>query len=371
MVKILFVISNVDSQGPVNQLFYLCKYLNKLKIKPIVITTTQTKSPNSLRSKFDECGIIIYDLNLSKINSMFKARSLINQIVNFEEIDIIQSFGFRSDIIVSGIVFENKITTVRNTLLYNWKITKGFFLGGILGRIHLYFIKQFNHIITCSLSLKQYLNSIGVVSYSILNSIDPLMISEKPVKTKLNLIKVKLGLPTSKLIYITVSSNLKGKNVNFILESFDKEKNNKRVLIVAGFVPKKTINTYIDNKSIFFVGKVNNLNEYLTASNFFISASLHEGMPNAVLESLAVGTPVILSDIPPHEEILAYSEKICGMIFKNCSYLNFKSVIKKIEKMNYQLLSINSNNLIKDKFDASITVKLYEDFFLKLNKNEK
>ena len=109
----------------------------------------------------------------------------------------------------------------------------------------------------------------------------------------------------------------------------------------------------------------------LTASNFFISASFHEGMPNAVLESLAVGTPVILSDIPPHEEILVYSEKICGMIFKNCSYLSFKSVLEKIEKMNYQLLSINSNNLIKDKFDASITVKLHEDFFLKLNKNEK
>lgn len=43
--------------------------------------------------------------------------------------------------------------------------------------------------------------------------------------------------------------------------------------------------------------------EYLVNADLFISASLGEGLPIAVLESMACRCPVILSDIPPHREI--------------------------------------------------------------------
>ena len=43
---------------------------------------------------------------------------------------------------------------------------------------------------------------------------------------------------------------------------------------------------------------------YLQAVDYFISASSDEGLPNSVLEALATGLPVLLSDIPSHREIL-------------------------------------------------------------------
>ena len=44
--------------------------------------------------------------------------------------------------------------------------------------------------------------------------------------------------------------------------------------------------------------------EYFSKSDVFVSASRGEGLPVAVLEAMACHRPVILSDIPPHREIV-------------------------------------------------------------------
>ena len=69
-----------------------------------------------------------------------------------------------------------------------------------------------------------------------------------------------------------------------------------------------------NKKNIVLPGLVHNVNDYLRAADQFVSASHAEGMPNAVLEALAASLPVILSDIPPHREILEYSSDV-GCLF--------------------------------------------------------
>ena len=46
-------------------------------------------------------------------------------------------------------------------------------------------------------------------------------------------------------------------------------------------------------------------------ASVFVSLSAYEGCPNTVMEAMACGCPLVLSDIPAHREIL--DESVCAL----------------------------------------------------------
>ena len=55
---------------------------------------------------------------------------------------------------------------------------------------------------------------------------------------------------------------------------------------------------------VVFTGYVNNLWDLMRRADAFVSMSRCEGRPNVVLEAMACGCPLVVSDIPAHREIL-------------------------------------------------------------------
>ena len=55
---------------------------------------------------------------------------------------------------------------------------------------------------------------------------------------------------------------------------------------------------------IFFTGYIDDLWAFLKRADVLVSLSLFEGCPNVVLEAMACGCPLVVSDIPAHREIL-------------------------------------------------------------------
>ncbi len=55
---------------------------------------------------------------------------------------------------------------------------------------------------------------------------------------------------------------------------------------------------------VVFKGYVDNLWDLMSRADAFVSLSRFEGCPNVVLEAMACGCPVVVSDIPAHRELL-------------------------------------------------------------------
>ncbi len=64
------------------------------------------------------------------------------------------------------------------------------------------------------------------------------------------------------------------------------------------------------SERVHFIGEVapENISSYLKGAAGFLSTSIHEGMPNALLEAMALGRFVIVSDIAAHREVVKDGE---------------------------------------------------------------
>lgn len=354
MKNLLVITTHLLRQGPNVQLYYLCKYLDKSKFNIFIAVIDEKRSGVDMTTQFVDSGVKILNLNHNRYNCIFKSGYLLNSIVINNDIDVVYSFAARSNYFASKLNNVMKVTSVRSTLKINAKMVHGNFIGSLFYMVEKHYIKKFNLILAPSETVQNHLNDLGVISNVVRNSIETSTADRKSYKD------------LEKNRFISVSSKLKGKNIEFLLKAFtNNEYLSKYDLQIAGFVDEKIKLKYTNVSNIFFLGHVKDLENYLLKSDYFISASLHEGLPNAVLESMKVGTPVILSDIPSHKEIIESSKLKFGILFRNNMIESLVESIKIIQKEDYLDLSRNSRSVVKNDYNPKDMANSFAEIIYK------
>jgi glycosyltransferase involved in cell wall biosynthesis len=103
--------------------------------------------------------------------------------------------------------------------------------------------------------------------------------------------------------------------------------------------------------NVKFTGRIDNVDEYLKASDVFVSASRSEGLPNTVMEALAVGLPVILSDIQPHNEALEYNSN-AGFFFPVDDFIALSRILENLRNFSIEELGKASLSIADDHLNA-------------------
>ena len=128
----------------------------------------------------------------------------------------------------------------------------------------------------------------------------------------------KLAISDDQVVVLFLSRVVEGKGINELLVAFEqasKEHEQLFCLIVGetpGFDDSEALKTQIREKQLedrirlLPACKPEEVADYHAAADIFAFPSKSEGMPNALLEAMATGTPSVVFDIPPICDILSH-----------------------------------------------------------------
>ncbi len=144
-------------------------------------------------------------------------------------------------------------------------------------------------------------------SIVIYNSI-PKVIAQK---TKLET-RSDLNLPNDKFIILSLLRFSFAKNIEATLDiaQFLKDDNRFQFVLVGDGETKQEILEKINREkinNIILTGFKNNPNDYIIASDIYLSTSRWEGLPFALIEATMLGLPAVVSDVTGNNEVIKNS----------------------------------------------------------------
>ena len=166
--------------------------------------------------------------------------------------------------------------------------------------------------------------------------------------------------------FITVASLEPRKGHTRILQALSKFKGPFTYTLIGDGAQKEAI--FVEAKKLGLYDKIVHLpftdrvHDYLADSAIFLQGSYVEGFPNALLESCAIGTPVVAFDAPGGiNEII--EQNVNGFIAEDQNgFLNAIETILASENFDPKAVSKS----VLDKYSSANILKNYEDLFFKL-----
>ncbi len=350
MKNLLYVVSTLKRSGPTNQLYNLIKYLDREKFYPHLITLSP-EPEDSRWADYEALGINLYSLNLSRLRGFFDAKRELNKLIDSIKPDLIHTQGIRPDILSSQLSFKcPNIATIRNLPQQDYVMSYGSFLGRLMTWIHIRAMKDLFMCVGVSKAVSINLTENFSVSNTcaILNGVDVEVYNLVDSEEK-QVLRKHISLPASGRVWISSGHLSERKDPLFLIRMWKEylvdSPNDHLVFIGDGDEKERCEEESSGLENVHIVGRVKNVEVFLKASDYFVSSSHAEGLPNAVLEALACGLPVLLSDIGPHKEIWQLDPKI-GEVYQCGKKVAFINAFKAMSNHSYEVRSSAALKLI-------------------------
>jgi glycosyltransferase involved in cell wall biosynthesis len=305
--------------GPTNQLMNLVKHLDSERFEAVILTLSP-EPEDSHWAKLANMNVRLRSLDLSRIAGMVCGRRALQSVLGDESPDIVHSHGFRADLLVASIPLRiPSVSVVRNFPQFDYPMTYGQFVGRWMAKRHPVALAKATVCVAVSEAVNKNLRKrYGLKNVvTIPNGVDTDIFRPVDSREKIG-IRHDLGLREQAEIWVACGDLIDRKDPLTLIRAFRRAPSGKqRVLLLVGGGPleRECESAIGEVDNILMVGRVPSAARYLQASDRFVSASKAEGLPNAVLEALASGLPVILSDIEPHRELLGLRPGV-GALFK-------------------------------------------------------
>jgi glycosyltransferase involved in cell wall biosynthesis len=180
-----------------------------------------------------------------------------------------------------------------------------------------------------------------------------------------------LGIKAGTKIIINVANLIPYKGHREILDAMSKVKTKQNwVLLLLGEgddAYKSELKLRAENlgvdKNIYFLGQVNNIEAYLKAGSLGIVASHEEGFSNVIIESMAMGLPLIVTDVGGNLDAITHGKS--GLVVKPKDPDSLALAVERLlneEKLGPKLAANAKSNFLS-KFSMNNCLEAYHKMY--------
>ena len=362
MKKILMISSTSKTGGGPNHIFNLVEMLKDdfefYFAMPTIKQNQYINSNNYIRIQDRKISFI----DLIRISFFIRTNS----------IDIVHSHGKGAGVIARLLKLFNKFINVHtfhgiHLMCHNVILRKFYiFYESLLGRIDSYKIYV-------SETEKNYAkrNIYFGKNYAVISN----SVKDKQIKTEYKL-KDKNFLKNNRLLG---EKSFKIISVCRLVE----QKNPFEILNIAKILPQfdffilgngplfNKLDQFINNRklhNVFLLGNINNVFDYLYASDIFLSTSLYEGLPISILEAMSIGLPIIASDVIGNSDTIKNSYE--GYLYRKGNIQQAADYIKFLYENKEKMMDMITRSQARQrKLFSNVSLKLkYKELYDHLEK---
>jgi glycosyltransferase involved in cell wall biosynthesis len=316
-IRILSVCSRLKPGGPTNQLMELVSKLDPDRYRVRILTLGADPAPGP-RERLAMMGVPVDSLHYGRIDFLIGPTQRFRRVVSEWRPHVIHSQGVRSDVLSARLGADvPRISTLRNYPHLDYPFTYGNLMGRGLCALHVAALRRIDSPVACSQSVAAVMNRrFGLRMTVVRNGVDTARF--RPVgEVERRRLRVQLGLPPHGTLFLSVGHLSARKDPITVFQSMSALAGSAPVAIVVlgdGPLQRECARLADLNQAIIMRGRVSDPIAYYQAADAFVSMSHAEGFPNTVLEALSSGLPLILSDIPPHREIVQLDPRIGQLV---------------------------------------------------------
>jgi glycosyltransferase involved in cell wall biosynthesis len=240
--------------------------------------------------------------------------------------------------------------------------------GFVMAWWHLLALQRIAFPVACSETIAKKFQSHNLQPLIIRNGVDKGLYSPATSDERIA-IRNDLGLSSSPTIFVYIGSLIPRKDPKTMIEGFltSRAKHNSKLLVIGDGPLRDSCETLAEGESaIQFVGHVSNVVDYLQAADYSVSSSLSEGLPNAVLEAMACGLPVCLSNIDSHQEILSLGKE-AGVLFESGNSKSLADAMDRLIKADRALMTKKSLEIVENYLNAEQMSAQYQNLYARIS----
>ena len=308
-IRLVFLVSTLRRAGPTAQLLNIARHLDRGAFSPVVVTLS-AESATSMIDEYRAAGLEVRSMAMSRLRGAAHIgwRRSLERIVGSSMTDrfVLHSQGLRADVIAAKhLRGVRRITTARNYPFDDYPMKFGPLLGRWMAWSHLRALRALPAVVACSASLAGMLRRHGLIATVIRNGVDTALFRPAGPAERARL-RSDLGLGVQCRVGVCIGSLLPRKDPLSVIRTVrGMDDPALRIVFVGGGVLEDACRREASGDDrIRFLGHVEEVAPVLRAADFLVSSSRSEGLPNSILEAIACGVTVVLSDIEPHRELL-------------------------------------------------------------------